>query len=177
MKKVFGIFAIALLLLTGFRPDENTANKAGRLKEGDMAPEIILPGINEDTIRLSSLRGQMVLIDFWASWCGPCRQNNPDLVKLYRKFHDKKYKTGKGFTIFSVSLDESKDKWKQAIEDDNLCWANHASDLKRWNSPVARRYNINYIPQTVLIDGNGKILALDLDMKYIKTFLKAEMVK
>ena len=106
---------------------------------------------------LSSLKGKYVLVDFWASWCGPCRKENPNVVKVFNQFKDK------GFTVLGVSLDRpnAKDKWMKAIHDDNLTWT-QVSDLKYWDNEVAKLYGINAIPQNLLIDPHGKIIAKNL---------------
>ena len=122
---------------------------------GAMAPEINLPTPEGKTLALSSLRGKYVLLDFWASWCGPCRQENPNVVRAYNKFKDK------GFTIYSVSLDQDKAKWVKAIESDGLTW-NHVSDLASWNSVAGAAYGIKSIPQSFLIDPKGRIIAKNL---------------
>jgi len=128
---------------------------------GDIAPEISLPNPNGDTIKLSSLRGKMVLIDFWASWCGPCRKENPNVVKAYNAYKDKYFLAGDGFTVYGVSLDKSADNWTKAIETDKLTWTN-VSDLQYWNSVAGRRYMVQSIPCNFLIDGNGIIVAKNL---------------
>ncbi|MCC3152930.1 TlpA disulfide reductase family protein [Hymenobacter sp. BT770] len=122
---------------------------------GALAPEINLPKPDGGTLALSSLRGKYVLLDFWASWCGPCRQENPNVVKAYNQFKDK------GFTIYSVSLDQDKAKWQKAIESDGLTW-NHVSDLAGWNSVGGAAYGVKSIPQSFLIDPQGKIIAKNL---------------
>ena len=106
-------------------------------------------------VSLSSFRGKYLLVDFWASWCGPCRNENPAVVAAYNAYKDK------NFTILSVSLDQNKDKWKQAIYADNLSWS-HVSDLKYWQNEVAQLYHIQSIPANMLLDPNGKIIARDL---------------
>ncbi|MBJ6109151.1 AhpC/TSA family protein [Hymenobacter sp. BT523] len=122
---------------------------------GTQAPEINLPTPQGNKLALSSLRGKYVLIDFWASWCGPCRQENPNVVKAYNQFKDK------GFTIYSVSLDQDKAKWEKAIAADGLTW-NHVSDLAGWNSVAGAAYGVKAIPQSFLIDPQGKIIAKNL---------------
>ncbi|MCF0206627.1 MAG: redoxin domain-containing protein [Bacteroidales bacterium] len=131
------------------------------LNVGNIAPEISLPTPNGDTVKLSSLRGKMVLIDFWASWCGPCRKENPNVVKAYANYKDKQFIAGDGFTIYGVSLDKEADGWKSAIEKDKLTWTN-VSDLRFWSSEAATLYGIRSIPSNVLIDGNGVIIAKNL---------------
>lgn len=126
-----------------------------KLAIGMPAPDIALPNPEGDTVRLSSLRGNYVMIDFWAAWCKPCRMENPNVVKLYSAYKDK------GFEIYGVSLDRTKEDWVKAIEQDNLTWQ-HVSDLKYFNSEAASLYNINAIPATVLIDKEGKIVAKNL---------------
>ncbi|WP_400190848.1 redoxin domain-containing protein [Hymenobacter sp. B81] len=122
---------------------------------GAVAPDIALSGTNGQPVALSSLRGKYVLIDFWASWCGPCRQENPNVVKLYQAYKSK------GFEIYGVSLDNSRDKWLKAIEADGLGWT-HVSDLKGWQSAAGQQYGIRSIPATVLLDPQGRIIAKNL---------------
>ncbi|TSA32940.1 MAG: AhpC/TSA family protein [Porphyromonadaceae bacterium] len=122
---------------------------------GSVAPDISLPDPDGKTQTLSSLRGKIVLLDFWAGWCGPCRRENPNLVTAYAKYHDK------GFEIFQVSLDKTKPEWLAAIRQDGLNWI-HVSDLKFWNSPVARLYGIESIPANFLLDKEGKIIGSNL---------------
>ena len=130
-------------------------SKLGSVRIGGMAPEITLPTPDGGSKSLSELRGKYVLIDFWASWCGPCRRENPNVVKMYNKYKDK------GFEIFGVSFDQNKEKWVKAIADDKLTWP-HVSDLKGWQSSAAGLYNITAIPHTILLDKEGKIIAKNL---------------
>jgi peroxiredoxin len=123
---------------------------------GQLAPDIELPDPSGNRIKLSSLHGHIVLLDFWASWCGPCRRENPNVVKVYNQFKDK------GFVIYSVSLDNDKNAWQKAIKDDGLSWPDHVSDLQGWQSPVAAQYGVNAIPQNFLLDQSGKIVAMSL---------------
>ncbi len=123
---------------------------------GNAAPEISLKNPEGKTVTLSSLKGKYVLIDFWASWCGPCRKENPNVVRLYKEYKDK------GFTVLSVSLDDDAAAWKRAISEDNLLWPNHVSDLQKWNSSMPKLYGFEGIPYTVLVDKQGNIIARGL---------------
>ncbi len=141
-----------------------------KLAVGTLAPEILMNTPDDKPLALSSLKGKVVLIDFWASWCGPCRAENPNVVKAYNKYKSK------GFDIYSVSLDKDMEKWKLAIKTDGLIWKNHVCDFKFWQSPVVALYNFNAIPTSVLIDGEGKILAKNLRGEALEAKL-AEVLK
>lgn len=129
---------------------------ASKVNIGAIAPELEFPNPDGKMLKLSDLRGKVVLIDFWASWCGPCRKENPNVTNIYRKYHDK------GFEIFSVSLDSDAASWKRAIETDKLVWPNHVSDLKKWQSQAAAIYNVRSIPSTFLLDKEGRIVQKNL---------------
>ena len=128
-----------------------------RLKVGDVAPNIVIANQRGEMIELSKLRGQVVLIDFWASWCLPCRMANEEVVPLYQKY------ASLGFEIFSVSLDIKKEAWIKAIQQDKLSWENHGCDYKVWEGKAALTYNIESVPSTFLLDEKGVIVAMDLD--------------
>ncbi len=131
------------------------------LEIGNKAPEISLPAPNGDTIALSSLKGKLVLIDFWGTWCSPCVAEQTELAKLYIKFNNSGFINGKGFEIYGVSLDIKKSNWENFINAKKISWT-QVSDLKFWNSPVAKTYNIQELPYNILIDGKGIILAKNL---------------
>lgn len=144
--------------LPGHPLTQNLSNRVSELKKlaiGSEAPEISLPDVNGQTLSLSSLRGNYVLIDFWAAWCRPCRMENPNVVRLYQTYKDR------NFEILGISLDRNREAWVKAIEEDKLPWL-HISDLKYFNSEAAATYRIEAIPATYLIDPDGKILAKGL---------------
>jgi peroxiredoxin len=124
---------------------------------GNTAPDFTQNDVNDQPVKLSDFRGKYVLLDFWASWCGPCRAENPNVVKAYQKYKDK------NFTVLGVSLDQpgKKEAWLTAIQKDSLPWT-QVSDLQYWNNAAAKLYGINGIPQNFLIDPKGKIIAKNL---------------
>lgn len=142
------------------------STKNSKYGQGEMAPDIVMNDPDGKERKLSDLRGKVVLLDFWASWCGPCRRENPNVVRAYEKYKDD------GFEVFSVSLDSDAARWKKAIEQDQLVWPNHVSDLQGWRSAAAREYGISSIPHTMLIDRDGAILATHLRGSGVESALR-----
>ena len=132
---------------------------------GSPAPEFAMNDASGKPVSLSSFKGKVVLVDFWASWCAPCREENPNVVRLYNQYKDQ------GFEVFGVSLDRTKEAWVKAIADDNLTWT-HVSDLKYFNSEAAAIYQINAIPATYMLDPEGKIIGKDLRGASLENKLK-----
>ncbi len=138
------------------------------LVEGQEAPDFELPDKEGNKVRLSEIKGKIKIIDFWASWCGPCRMENPNMVKLYAEFKDK------GLAVISVSLDDKKDKWLEAIEKDGLTWL-HLSDLKGWQGEIVKKYNIDAVPTIFVLDENNRIIAKNLRGEKLKAFVSERL--
>ena len=168
MKKLITFTLINLLIIT-----LSFGQKTG-LKIGDIAPELSYNNPKGKKMNLSSLKGKLVLIDFWASWCGPCRRENPNIVNAYKQYKKQAFKNGNGFEIFSLSLDKRQDSWVKAINQDELFWEYHVSDLGGWQSEGSNRYGIRSIPSNVLIDGKGVIIAHNLKGPALHRFLESQ---
>jgi len=153
------IFSVALLLLSG-NISTVVAQSIG-LEVGNISPEIRLPGLKGDTIALSSLKGKLVLIDFWGTWCAPCVEEQTELAALYGKYKHRDFTNGRGFEIYGVSLDSKRANWESFILANKIAWI-QVSDLKFWRSPVTKTYNIQALPYNLLIDGKGIILSKNL---------------
>lgn len=155
VKEIIDIMDISLTGYSYYDALVDRYNKLENVAVGQIAPDFELSDPDGNLVKLSSLRGKYILMDFWASWCGPCRKENPNVVALYKQYNNK------NFDIIGISLDKDKDKWLEAIEADGLAW-NHVSDLKYWDSMAADLYAVSGIPHTILLDPAGKIIAKDL---------------
>jgi thiol-disulfide isomerase/thioredoxin len=151
---------ILLLIVIAF-----SINARAQPGPGQQAMEIALPTLAGDTLKLSSFKGKVVLLDFWASWCGPCRITNKKLVKLYSKYKSE------GFEIYSVSLDDDRADWKKAVQKDKITWP-QVNDNGGWEARTAMNWNINAIPTSYLINKEGKLVAMDLDGKDLEAAVK-----
>jgi thiol-disulfide isomerase/thioredoxin len=156
MKKLL----VALLLCCGMTTVLKAQYENTTITVGGKAPELKFDNPEGKTLELSKIyKDKLVLLDFWASWCRPCRGASPRLVDLYNRYKDKQFKSAKkGFTVVSVSLDQNKDSWKKAITDDKLEWEYHMSDLGAWDSKAAALYGVQFIPQAFLISTDGKVV-------------------
>ena len=166
LKKLLLLFLLVTL--------SNLSNGQTGTKIGDKALELSYDNPNGEKMSLSELKGKLVLIDFWASWCGPCRRENPNIVDAYRKYYKTKFKEGNGLEIFSLSLDKNKDAWVKAINKDQLFWEYHVSDLGGWQSEGSEKYNVRSIPYNVLINGKGIIIAKNLKGPALHRFLDSQ---
>ena len=160
MNKIFLACLLAGISITAFP----------QVKKGQPAPEISLSNMEGRLVSLSDLKGKVVLIDFWASWCGPCRNNNPRLVKLYEKYHEK------GFEILGVSVDNNAANWKEAVGEDKLDWV-QVNDNKSWDGSAAMTYNVNAIPASFLIDKEGVLRAMDIEGRALEAKIKSLLKK
>jgi thiol-disulfide isomerase/thioredoxin len=155
MKKTVTIIALICTTLLANAQYSNT-----KIQVGQKAPELAYPNPDGTVMKLSEINaGKIVLIDFWASWCGPCRMSSPAVVKMYNDYKDASFNGAKkGFTILSVSLDKDNAAWQAAIAKDNLVWPNHISDLKYWSSEAGALYGVSYVPQCFLVDATGMVI-------------------
>lgn len=151
----------SLVLITGLTVSFRNS-QTGQNQVATKAPDIELLSPTGEKVMLSKLKGKMVLIDFWASWCRPCRAENPNVVEAYNKYKSTKFKNAKGFEVFSVSLDKNEEAWKQAILADKLTWKNHGLDK---DSKIATLYQVYSIPSGFLIDGEGNIVAKGQELR------------
>ncbi|NUM31693.1 MAG: TlpA family protein disulfide reductase [Bacteroidetes bacterium] len=174
-KFLFTIFTyLSIFLFSSFTTSKNHIN---RIKPGDIAPEIALPNISNHVISLSSLKGNYIVLDFWASWCAACRKENQNLVRVYNKYKDKKLINSKTIIFYSVSLDTDPEIWQKAIKNDKLSWEYHVSSLKKWKCPAADSYGISALPAGFLIGPDGVIITDDIRSSNLESELEKILFK
>ena len=142
---------------------------------GEQAPDIVLPNVAGDTLRLSDLRGKFVLVNFWASWCNSCRLENQHYKKLYKRYKDSSFSAGEGFDIFSVSMDHDLHQWKWAIINSKINWTNHVSDGLGWKSPLAEQFDFKYLPMNLLLDKDGVVIGRNVYKHRLNAFIKERL--
>jgi peroxiredoxin len=172
MLKVNAFFVtILLVLISAFKTEQNSIHPA----IGDLAPNIQLRNGYGQMVQLSDLRGKVVLVDFWASWCKACRIENYTIRSNYNLFKDSTFDIGNGFEVYSISLDTDSSVWQKAIRNDRMTWTSHVSDFKKWDSPVVDLYNFRFLPHNVLLDSNGIIIAKNVLGTKLEEILKMHL--
>jgi thiol-disulfide isomerase/thioredoxin len=176
MKLSFNQFLLVLLLIVAVLYVGKYFYQRPQFVNGHTAPDFTAKTINGEKISLSSLRGQYVLLDFWGSWCGPCRMDNPNLVALYERYHGTAFKDAKDFTIVSVAIERNAESWKRAMMQDGLTWPYQILDLttsmRFINSPVAGIFKIRSLPSSYLINPNGNVMGVNLSAAEIEKLLQ-----
>ncbi len=170
MKNIFfsiGTLSFLVVVFLYFNSHYQPVEEA-HFSKFEKVPDIVLTSPKGKKIQLSKLKGKLVLIDFWASWCGPCRKENPNIVEAYHKYKKRKFTNGNGFEVFSVSLDKNRSHWEEAIRKDKLSWKYHGIDFSK---QVRQEYKVNSIPYGVLINGDGEVIAEGKELRGIKLHL------
>ncbi|MEM0992697.1 MAG: TlpA disulfide reductase family protein [Bacteroidota bacterium] len=169
-KVVLLIAAAAVLFFVGrklyFNPD---------IIQGDKAPNFTASTLANEAISLADLKGNYVLLDFWGSWCGPCRKESPELVKLYQKFHGQSFQDAENFEILSVGIEKDKNRWLDAIERDGLDWQYHVSDLKEFENEIAQLYGVRAIPSKFLINPDGLVIGVNQSLAQVDAILSDKL--
>ena len=181
MKRIAATSILLICLSIGissFSTHTTEKNPEAAPRVGQKAADLEYLSPDGNLLALTELEGHVVLLDFWASWCGPCRRKNPSIVALYEEYKDQKFIKGtEGFEVYSVSLDKDQARWVGAIEKDNLSWDYHVSDLKGWSSEGARKYGVRSIPTTFLIDEEGYIIYVNPSQSIIELELNKRVKK
>jgi len=170
-RKIISLLIIFLALTSLFTSCNFNSPFSAIENNGDTLRDITMPDTSGKLLSLSSMRGKYVLVDFWASWCVPCREQDAQLVKLYSDFHAKHFRDASGFRVYSISFDADRSRWIGAIRDDSLIWADHVSRLTGWDSSVVEDFGVSAIPANFLIDPKGKILGMNLSLVTVNTIL------
>lgn len=169
------VVAVITLIVSFFFNSRNTPTFEVPLEIGSQLSPINLPNKVGENFSTEVFDGKLVLIDFWASWCRPCRMENPHLVNTYEAFKNEKFKNGNGFEIYSISLDQDRETWLATLDKDKLNWVGHVCDFNGWDSPIVVKYQVKSIPANILIDGNHKIIATNLRGDNLADKLKEQL--
>lgn len=174
--KPFNILIIAVLLAALFQLGKYLY-LAPKFINGEASPEFETTLIDGSSFRLSDLRGKYVILDFWGSWCGPCRLANEELVRIYQKYHSSKFKEADGLEIVSVGIEKSRESWMQAIKEDGLIWKYHISTVQNFESPIAMQYGVKQIPTSYLLNEKGVIIGVNYDYENLDFILRARLAQ